>query len=122
MRKRLRILLRYGGSRCPYETGEWYRKAADQGLVQALNNLALLYMRGDGVPKDLVEAYKWFTIAVRGGVAAARGGQNEAALEMKPAELAQALRLAQQFKAKPTINPDEAPVVAMPMGGSRLPR
>ena len=79
-------------------------------------------MRGDGVPKDVVEAYKWFTLAVRGGVPAARGGQNEAALEMKPAQLAQALRLAQQFKTKPTISPDEAPALPMPVGGARLPQ
>ena len=29
----------------------------------AQNNLGTMYATGEGVPRDLVEAYKWFTLA-----------------------------------------------------------
>jgi osmotically inducible protein OsmC len=31
------------------------------------NNLGYIYANGKGVPKDFVEAYKWFSVAARGG-------------------------------------------------------
>jgi TPR repeat protein len=33
------------------------------GAGQGRNNLGLLYMDGLGVPKDYVQAYKWFSLA-----------------------------------------------------------
>ncbi|MEO0730047.1 MAG: SEL1-like repeat protein, partial [Pseudomonadota bacterium] len=35
-------------------------------------NLAILYQNGLGVPKDEVQAYKWFALAARGGDKEAR--------------------------------------------------
>jgi TPR repeat protein len=32
------------------------------GAGQGRNNLGLLYLHGDGVPKDLVQAYMWFKL------------------------------------------------------------
>src|SRR5204862_5329798 len=46
---------------------EWLRKAADQGHAGAQNRLGVMYERAEGVPMDLMEAYKWFTIAAAGG-------------------------------------------------------
>ncbi len=41
----------------------WWRKAADQGLVQAQTALGLCYLGLGGVPKDASIAARWFKIA-----------------------------------------------------------
>ena len=46
--------------------------AAERGDVVAQNNLGLMYLRGDGVPKDLKEAAKWFRKAAEQGNAMAQ--------------------------------------------------
>ncbi len=45
----------------------WFRKAAERGISDSQYNLGLLYERGEGVPLDPSEAYKWLSIAARGG-------------------------------------------------------
>ena len=47
----------------------WYRKAADQGYADAQHNLGVMYLNGDGVPKDSAEAVKWFRKAAEQGLA-----------------------------------------------------
>ena len=50
----------------PVEAVEWYRRAAAKGLVEALYNLGTVYAVGDDpVKRDLVTAWKWFTLAKR---------------------------------------------------------
>ena len=39
---------------------EFYQKAADQGSVAAMYNLALLYEQGRGGPEDYVKADEWY--------------------------------------------------------------
>jgi len=51
---------------------EWYKKAAEQGLVQAQNILAVCYHYGHGVTPDIKEAIKWLTQAAEGGDASAQ--------------------------------------------------
>ena len=46
--------------------------AAERGDVVAQNNLGLMYLRGDGVPKDLKEAVKWYQKAADQGDAPAQ--------------------------------------------------
>jgi len=46
---------------------EWYRKAADQGHIEAQLWIGNLYNLGQGVSKDLAEAYKWYLLAARMG-------------------------------------------------------
>ncbi len=41
----------------------WYKKAADQGLAFAQNNLALCYEKGLGVPQDYSMAVYWYESA-----------------------------------------------------------
>ena len=38
----------------------WYRKAADQGNAEAERDIASLYEKGLGVPKDNFEAEAWY--------------------------------------------------------------
>jgi uncharacterized protein len=57
----------------------WYRKAADQGLSAAQNSLGKLYMNGNGVPRDLMQAHMWFNLAAtRGDPQAARNRETVA--------------------------------------------
>ena len=49
------------------EAAEWYRKAAEQGLAEAQNNLGFMYRNGYGVDQDYSEAIKWYRKAVEQG-------------------------------------------------------
>jgi uncharacterized protein len=42
------------------EALNWYRKAADQGQVEAEVNLGRLYESGQGVPQDYAQAFLWW--------------------------------------------------------------
>ena len=56
------------------EAVKWYRKAAEQGLAQAQNNLGSMYARGEGVPEDYVKAHMWWSLAkAQGHEKAAKG-------------------------------------------------
>ena len=46
---------------------EWYRKAAEQGHMYALYNLAVCYEYGEGVPKDKETAIKLYQKAAEQG-------------------------------------------------------
>ena len=45
------------------EAAKWFRKAADQGIALAQANLGLCYEKGEGVPRDIAEAMKWYRLA-----------------------------------------------------------
>ena len=53
------------------EAVAWYRKAAEQGHVDAQNNLGM-YATGEGVPQDNVEAVAWLRLAAEQGDARAQ--------------------------------------------------
>jgi TPR repeat protein len=57
---------------------KWYRMAAQQGNPDAQKQLGVMYEEGDGVPKDAVEAEKWFRKAVIGTREKAEHGDPEA--------------------------------------------
>jgi TPR repeat protein len=42
------------------EAVEWYRRAAEQGVVEAQYYLALMQLNGEGVLQNYAEAIKWF--------------------------------------------------------------
>jgi TPR repeat protein len=45
------------------QAAKWYLKSAQQGFWFAQYRLAYCYLRGEGVKKDLVEAYAYFNLA-----------------------------------------------------------
>ena len=49
------------------EAEKWYRKAAEQGDVDARCILGLAYYLGEWVRKDLVQSYFWFSLAASRG-------------------------------------------------------
>ncbi len=89
------------------EAVRWYRQAADQGFANAQYNLGAMYEDGQGVPKDNVQAYKWFDLAAARFSASESETRNQAvsnrgalAKMMTPAQIAEAQRLARDWKPK----------------------
>lgn len=61
-------VLSVGGSRADYATGvKWFTEAAGYGLADSQFNLAILNQNGLGVAKDVKLAYRWLSLAARGG-------------------------------------------------------
>lgn len=101
------------GRRNAAEAFGWYRRAAEQGHPDSQASLAAAYANGIGAPEDLVEAYRWYDIAAAGipaprrrqsfeGIRADLIKQRDAlARRMTRAQIAQAQRLAQEWKPKP---------------------
>ena len=50
----------------------WFKKAAQQGLADAQNNLALIYADGKDVPQDEKRAAYWFKKAAAQGFVGSR--------------------------------------------------
>jgi uncharacterized protein len=83
------------------EAAKWYREAADQGLEDAQFNLGLLYAKGQGVPRDDVQAYMWFELSAAQGDQSAANNREAAARRMTPDQIAEAQRLAREWRPKP---------------------
>jgi TPR repeat protein len=82
------------------EAAKWTRKAAEQGYTPAQADLGVLYWNGQGVQQDVVLAYMWLSLAaVREPDAV--GERDVAASQMTPEEIAEAQRLARDWKPTP---------------------
>ena len=66
-----------------YERGDYaaalaqWQPLAEQGIARAQNNLGVIYENGQGVPRNVVEAMKWYRRAAEQGYA---GAQNNLGL------------------------------------------
>ena len=85
----------------------WYEMAAGKGNAKAQFNMGELYASGKGVPQDYVLAYMWFTLAASHYPASEIADRNnvaikinEIALKMVPEEIAEAQRMAREWKPK----------------------
>ena len=76
----------------------WYRKAADQGHVLAQSDLGTVYAKGQGVPQDYVSALMWYSLAAAKGLTDAAKERDVVAAQMTPAQIAEAQRLAREWK------------------------
>lgn len=73
---------------------------AERGHAGAQLDLAVMYANGDGVDRNDVEAFKWFSIAAAAGKHAARG-HRERLVEQMPAEaIAEARKLVRAWHQK----------------------
>jgi len=79
---------------------QWFRLAAAQGYAVVQYSLGVMYYIGEGVPQDYVQAHMWFNLAAAQGNEAARKARDTLALKMTPAQVAEAQRLAREWKAK----------------------
>ena len=86
------------------EAVKWYRKAAEQGYAGGQYHLGLMYRKGRGVPQDRVQAHLWLSLAAEGLIDAyskiAHRFIKIVAAEMTPAQIAEAQRLAREWKPK----------------------
>ncbi len=82
------------------EAVRWYRRAAVQGNASAQFNLGFMYSKGRGVLRDYVQAHKWIILAAAQGDEDARKARDILAEQMTPVQIAEAQRLAREWKPK----------------------
>ncbi|QWG12219.1 sel1 repeat family protein [Bradyrhizobium sediminis] len=80
------------------EAAKWYRLAADQGHPTAQFNLGIMYDNGRGVAQNKVLAHAWFSLSVAQGNQEAARTRDILARRMTPTQLAQAQKLAREWK------------------------
>ncbi len=73
---------------------------AEQGHAQAQLNLGIIYSQGRGVPKDSVQAYRWYTLAAGQGDDLAEKFKDHLEKSMTLDQLAEAQRLAREWTPK----------------------
>ena len=88
------------------EAIKWYRKAADKGDYRAQKRLAEIYESGEVVPRDHVQAYKWYLLSTatsygKAGIkivhTATLRARDLLAQKMTAPDLAQARELAREW-------------------------
>ncbi len=77
-----------------------FRLLAEQGHAQAQVNLGIMYSQGRGVPKDSVQAYRWYTLAAGQGDDLAGKFKDHLEKSMTLDQLAEAQQLAREWMAK----------------------
>ncbi len=73
---------------------------ARRGNADAQYNLGVMYGNGRGVPKDYVQAHLWYNLAAAQGTELARKNRDIIAEKMTPAQMAEAQRLARDWRPK----------------------
>ncbi len=93
------------------QAAKWYLRAARQGAASSQKAIGKMYAEGEGVPQDFIEAYKWLNIAAASpdkplfkewtSVAEdARAARNKLAQQMTSEQIAEAQRVAREFKPR----------------------
>ena len=77
-----------------------WRPLAEQGDTIAQSNLGVMYEFGLGVPRDFVQAYLWFGLAVAQGNAVAQQNRDITAGQMAPEQIAEAQRMTCEWLVK----------------------
>jgi TPR repeat protein len=85
------------------EAVKWYRLATDQGSADAQYNLGGMYATGQGVQQNYVSAYMWLSLSATLGEQGAIKSRDLVAQRMTPAQIAEAQKLAREWK--PTTHP-----------------
>jgi TPR repeat protein len=82
------------------EAVKWYRKAAEQGFAEAQYSLGVMVAEGQGVQQDFVQSHMWFDLAAASGDSSAVKSREIIAVKMTPSQIAEAQRLAKEWKPK----------------------
>jgi hypothetical protein len=80
---------------------QWFQSAANLGQTEAQLAIGELLEQGRGVAQDYVHAHMWYNLAAAAGVSEAEARRNSLATKMTPEQLAEAQKLASQWR--PTI-------------------
>jgi uncharacterized protein len=78
----------------------WFSLAAAQRDALAFAKLGRMYERGQGVAQDLIQAQMWYNLSAAHGEKRAAAARDALAKQMTPAQLAEAERLAGEWKPK----------------------
>ena len=95
-----------GDAQSAYKRGDYetafrlFQPLAERGDVSAQSMLGLMYDEGKGVPNNYVLAYMWFDLAAAHGDGTAFWSRNTVAAKMTAAQIAEARRLAREWKPK----------------------
>ena len=93
------LYLNGGGVPKDYQQAlRWFRLAADQGEALAQTKIAIMYDDGQGVSHDIVQAHKWYNLAATNGDKPAAELRDALAKQMTPAQIAEAQKLAREWK------------------------
>jgi TPR repeat protein len=76
-----------------------FRPLAEQGNPKAQSALGVMYRRGQGVARNSVRAFVWFSLAAARGDAKAKAELHEVSQTMTPEEISQAQEMAQACEA-----------------------
>jgi uncharacterized protein len=76
------------------------RAESSQGLAEAQYILGVMYANGEGVPQDDVTAHMWLNLSVAKGNLTALEARDRVAKRMTPAQIAEAQKLAREWKPK----------------------
>ena len=75
------LLLNGVDTHLPFKAFTLFRKAAEQGLAAAQNNLAICYYNGDGCADDFDEAVRYYQLAAEQGLLSAMTNLGECCLQ-----------------------------------------
>jgi hypothetical protein len=99
----------YYGQGVPQDYAEgvkWYSKAAEQGDATAQFGLGKAYDLGEGVPRNYVQAHMWMDLAASASTEDNKNtyssGRDAVAAKMTPQQIAEARRLAREWKLEPS--------------------
>lgn len=76
---------------------EWWTRAAGRDSADAMFSLGVLYEEGTAVPRDAIEAHKWYDLAAAAGAAGAAEKRDAIARGMSAGDVAEARARAQAW-------------------------
>ncbi len=78
----------------------WCHLAADQGHARAMFIIGAYYDKARVAPRDVVQAHRWYNLAAANGYEEGATWRDRLALDMTPAQIAEAQLLARNWKPK----------------------
>lgn len=83
------------------EAASWYHKAAELGYAEAQYTLGVMYEKGQSAVRiDLVQAHKWFSLAVANGFEIAEESLEEIKSKMSREQIEKAQSMAKEWQSK----------------------
>jgi TPR repeat protein len=79
---------------------EWIRKAAEQRDPNGQVSLGDMYRDGRGVPQDYIQALMWYNLGAANGAKLGAALRDALAKQMTPDQIAEAQKLAQDWRPK----------------------
>ena len=78
----------------------WFSRAADQEEGLAFAKLGRMYAQGRGMLQDFIHAHMWYNLGAAHGDLKAAEARDALAPQMSPTQIAEAQRLAREWKPK----------------------